>query len=61
MRYFYPIAAIAIALLVCARLVSSWLQHMDCAKQGYTRTVDAGMLWPDIKCYKFANGSEVMR
>ena len=34
MRYFYPIAAIAIALLVCSRLVSSWLQHRDCAKHG---------------------------
>jgi len=44
-----------------AVLIAGGVNRRACARAGYPRTVNVGYLWPDVRCVKLVNGTEVMQ
>jgi len=42
----------AIAIFACVLLFTKYRQTKACTNAGYPRTVNPGLIWPDIRCVR---------
>ncbi len=63
MKRAWALLALIVAFLIWggAFLIEHGAGRRVCARAGYPRTVNVGYLWPDVRCLKLVNGTEVMR
>jgi len=64
-KYHLALAGLAVIIIlpffIGGWILASWIQQRACFADGYPRTVNVGIIWPDTRCVKLLNGSEVIR